>query len=265
MKRGVMGLLVVLLGWIGGSLEAAADARHFAYSYEADSILEQGHWEFEQWVTHRNGRATGIFRAFDLREEVEYGLLERLTTALYLNFQDVHSEGVVGVADRDAMEFKGVSSEWKYMLSSPNLHPLGLLLYFEPTYEGEELELEGKVVLQHNFGERWVWVVNATAEPEWEFLAGGTAKELALEFTSGLAYKLHPHWSTGLEVRNHHTFADFSDHEPSPLFVGPNLHWETARGWATFIILPQIPGMAGDRVLDQHEKVEARLIAGVLF
>ena len=262
--RMIFNFFVLALAF-GAAPAVRADARHFGYSTEADSILERGHWEFEQWVTHRSGRQDGVFRAFDLREELEFGLLERLTTALYLNFRDLHSEGVTGVTDRDAMEFKGVSSEWKYMVLSPHLHPLGLLLYFEPTYEGEELELEGKVVLQHNFGERWIGVVNAVAEPEWEFDPGGTAKELTLEFTAGLAYQPAPHWSAGIEARSHTEYVDWGDHEHDAVFVGPSLHWEGGRGWATLTALPQIPGSGGSRVLDVHEKVEVRLIGGVLF
>lgn len=266
MNRQMPLFLALLLAVTLIPLGARADSRLFTYSYQADSILEKGKWEFEQWVTYKGGRESGNFYQFDLREEIETGLTDRLTTALYLNLRDVHREGVTGATDLDRLEFKGISSEWKYMVSSPNLHPLGLLLYLEPTYEGEEFKLEGKVVLQHNFGDKVVWVLNGVIEPEWEFEPAGTAKELELEFDTGLAYKFSPHWSVGLEVRDHNEFVDFKDFEHSVLFAGPNIHYEGAKGWATFTLLPQIMDLKnGGRNLEEHESIEARLIAGILF
>src|SRR5882724_12258113 len=61
-----------------------ADERLFTYTYQAE-VLPKGALEFEQWITNRNGRASGVYSAFDLREEFEAGLTDKLTTAVYLN------------------------------------------------------------------------------------------------------------------------------------------------------------------------------------
>lgn len=252
----------VLMALLLISFTAKADSRHFTYSYEADSVLAKGKWEFEQWVTFRGHREGTNFYAFDLREEIETGLTDRLTTALYLNFRDVHNS----TAGLDRMEFKGVASEWKYMVSSPNLRWLGLLLYGEAKYEGESFELEPKIILQHNFGEKVILALNLISEHEWEFEDTGTVKELALEQTLGLSYKFAPHWSFGLETRVHSEFVDYSDYEHSVLFAGPNIHYEGGKGWATFTVLPQIVDLnTGERNLDEHEAIEVRLLAGILF
>lgn len=257
-------VIFVLLGLIAPNVYA--DSRHFTYSYEADSVLGKGKWEFEQWVKFRGVKETGKFYQFDLREEIETGLTDRLTTALYLNLRDVHREGVPGSADLDRLEFKGVSSEWKYMALSPHLHWLGLLLYGEVTYEGEGFELEPKIILQHNFGDNWVLAMNLITEHEWEFEPGDTVTELALEQTLGLSYKFHPNWSIGLEARVHSEFVEYEEYEHSVLFAGPNLHFEKGKGWGTLTVLPQIVDLKkGGRNLDDHEAIEARLIAGILF
>ena len=248
-------------------LAARADERLFTYTYEAE-VLPKGGVEFEQWLTHRRGKQDGVFAAWDFREEVEFGLTEKLTSALYLNFRNTHSEDVPGVVDQDKFEFKGVSSEWKYQLLNPNTQPVGVLAYAEATYDGEGFELEEKIVLQKNFGEKWVLAFNATVEQEWEFKPGATERELGLELTGGLSYKLTPHWALGLEGRNVRTFPDFDSEKSSAWFVGPALHYGSSKWWATLTVLPQVAGRPDTRSglnLDEHERIEVRLIAGINF
>jgi hypothetical protein len=107
-------------------------------------------------------------------------------------------------------------------------------------------------------------------EQEWEFSAGETARELAAEFTAGLAYRLTPRWSIGLEGRNIRHFDGFSfgRQESNAYFVGPNIHYGTAKWWATLTILPQVSGHPETESglhLDKSERVEVRLIAGINF
>src|SRR5689334_24469727 len=102
----------------GTLLTARADERFFGYVYEAD-VLPKGAWEFEQWITYRKGFPGGdrsySQHLWDFREEIEYGLTERLSAAMYLNFR---SEQIVarrqGLEDASDFEFKGVSAELKY-------------------------------------------------------------------------------------------------------------------------------------------------------
>jgi hypothetical protein len=245
----------------------------FTYSYEAE-VLPKGGWEFEQWITYRGNKGTGTFARWDLREEIEYGVSDRYTTALYLNFRSTHSDGVPyveGGADVNEFEFKGISSEHKYQLLNPHTKPVGLLVYGEVTTDGSELELEQKLVLQKLFGpdNRWNAVLNATVEEEWEFEADETEKELSLEFTAGLSYRINPHWAVGLEGRNHRVFEGFSTREEaSAWFVGPNVHFGTSKWWATLTILPQVSGRPDNEDglnFTEHERIEVRLIAGINF
>jgi len=246
---------------------ARSDERLFTYTYEAE-VLPKGALEFEQWLTHKAGKGDGVYARWDFREELEYGLTEKLTTAVYLNFRNTHSDGVPGRADEDTFEFKGVSSEWKYQLLNPQTKLIGVLVYGEATYNGSEVELEEKLVLQRNFGEKWTLALNVTAEQEWEFEADETEEELTLEFTAGLAYRLTPNWAVGLEGRNHRVFPDFDSETASAWFVGPAIHYGKGKWWATLTVLPQVSGRPDTDSglnLDEHERIEVRLITGYNF
>src|SRR6058998_2937413 len=119
---------LVVASLLAAFLTARADERLFTYTYEAE-VLPKGGVEFEQWLTHRRGKQGGVFSAWDFREELEFGLTEKLTSALYLNFRNTLNEDVSGAVDQDKFEFKGISSEWKYQLMNPNTKPVGVLVY----------------------------------------------------------------------------------------------------------------------------------------
>ena len=247
-----------------------ADERLFTYVQEAE-VLPKGGLEFEQWLTHRRDKAEGVFARWDFREELEYGLTDRLSAAGYLNFKSTHSEGVTNLTDESAFEFEGVSTELKYRVLNPNTQPLGVLLYGEATYNGEEFELEQKLVFQKNFAQKWVAAFNVIFEEEWAFKPTVTEEELKVELTAGVAYKVNSHWSIGIEGRNHRVFApgfNFGNQEANAWFVGPNVHYGRDKWWATLTVLPQVHGSPDTRdglELEEHEKIEVRLIAGINF
>ena len=247
-----------------------ADERLFTYVQEAE-VLPKGGLEFEQWMTHRRGKADGEFSRWDFREELEYSPADKLSVAGYLNFKSTHSESVTGIDNQDRFEFEGVSTELKYQLLNPNMKPFGVLLYAEAGYNGHEFELEQKLVWQENFGEKWTVAFNATVEEQWEFAPTDTEEELKLELTAGVAYKISSRWSVGIEGRNHREFPPsigFDNQKQSAWFVGPNVHYARNNWWATLTVLPQVHGSPSTRdglQLKELEKIEVRLIAGVNF
>lgn len=263
------GLALLALGH--GLLQA--DERAFTYSHEAE-VLPKGRWEFEQWLTYRKG-FSGDAREFsrhlwDFREEIEYGITDRLTGALYLNFrQDQKVARRAGVEDEGEFTFKGVSGELKYQVLNPNQDPVGLLLYFEPTYNGNEQELEYKIIVSKNLGERWILAFNASFEQEWEREHGETERESVLEFTAGAAYRITPHWSAGIEARYHSVYEGIGldDHLGTGWFVGPAIHYGASRWWSTLTLLPQIAGHPGSGRLNhsEHQTFEVRWLFGINF
>ncbi|MFL6580002.1 MAG: DUF6662 family protein [Burkholderiales bacterium] len=250
---------------------AAADERFFTYSQDAD-VIPKGGTEFEQWLTLREGHPGGDRQfdqyLWDFREEIEHGFTDRLSGSLYLNFnQNQIVANQPGLTDSSDFSFKGVSGELKYQLMNPNTQPIGLALYFEPTYSGSERELEYKLIVSKNIGDKWVLAANATFEQEWEDEDGTTEKESVAEFTLGAAYRFTPNWSVGLEGRYHAVYegSSLNDHLGTGIFVGPNVHYATPKWWATLTLLPQVSGHPTDGGINrtEHQTFEARLIFGI--
>ncbi len=237
---------------------AAADERKFSYSYEAKT-LPRGTFEFEQWVTLRTGRPEGTFRVFAFREELEYGITDLLTTALYLNF--AHEK----IGDESEFEFESVSSEWKYKLSDPAADPIGLLAYAELGLGPDEQELELKFIA-NKIVQRWNFAANAivefereeeeepSGEKEWE-------RESKLALTLGASYQFRPGLAAGLEAVHETPFeGTFKEKEDSAFYVGPVFHYAAPRFWLTLTWLHQVPGPDDG---DTGEENQVRLILGI--
>jgi len=270
MNKRTLTTLASLLACLAG---ARADERFFTYVYESE-VLPKGRWEFEQWLTYRQGYPDGDrnFKEhiWDFREEIEYGITDQLSASLYLNLRnDQFVSRTVGLQNSSKFSFEGISAEFKYQLLNPNTKPVGLALYFEPTYNGTEQELEYKLLLSKNLGDKWVLAGNVSYEQEWEHDEGITEKESVLEFTAGAAYRFTPHWSVGLEGRYHAVYEGLGldEHLGTGWFVGPNVHYGSAKWWATLTILPQVAGNPSDDGINrtEHQTFETRLIFGINF
>jgi len=261
--------------WVGivvagfACLPAGADERKFTYAYEAKT-LPSGILEFEQWITFRTDKGEGEFRRFDLREEFEYGLTDRLTTALYLNFEYLRSDGVPGIDDESEFEFEGVSSEWKYRLTDA-LSPVGLLAYGEVGVGDGEFEIEAKFVASREFGPLTV-AYNLALEVEWEEEEEPSGekeweRESQIAHSAGVSYRVGSGVNIGLEAVARQNFeGTFKETENHSYFIGPNVHVATPGWWATLTILKQVDIKENSGlVLDDQEKYEVRLIFGIHF
>jgi hypothetical protein len=241
---------------------AGANERHFTYTYES-AVLPQGAKELEFWVTPRLGRDS-FYSRFDNRLEFEVGLTNRLQTSLYLNLNSI-TQDVMGTRVSET-EFAGISSEWKYKLTDPVADPLGFALYGEVTASTNELELEAKLIFDKKVGDNVLLAANIVPEYEFEFEAGETETELVLEIDLAATYFFAQNWAIGLELRNHNEFPEAEEWEHSALFFGPTLGYFTQSWWVAATFLPQLPalkkpeGSSGSRVLDEHEKFNARVI-----
>ena len=265
--------VAAVLSSLVAAVSGRADERFFGYVYETD-LLPKGRWEAEQHITFRKGYPEGDRRlsydVWDFREELEYGVTDRLSIAGYLNFRsEDFAARVPGVTSSSEFSFKGVSTEIKYQILNPNTHPIGLVIYFEPTYSAHEVELEEKLILSKMINDQWVLAGNLTLEQEWEREGGVTEKESVFEVTVGAAYRLTPHWSVGLEGRFHSVYEghSFDEHLGTGWFVGPNVHYGSARWWGTLSVLPQVAGNPSDGGvnLTEHQKFEVRLLLGLSF
>lgn len=286
--RRLLGLGVSLAGF--AATPAQADEQYFGYTYSAET-LPKGQTEMELWATDRRGKAEGHFDAQDYRIELEHGFTNRLTVAGYANFASHHIRGLepdFKDTDRD-FALRGLSAEFKYNVLSPYKDAFGLTLYAEPAWsrihgggeKGTEYELEFKAILQKNFlDDRLIWAANLTFEPEWEkekeevspgITKSEWEKELKVEVSTGLSYRVAPNWFLGFEGRYASVYPGWTNglhRETYAVFAGPAVHYGGKKWWATLTFLPQLfgkPSPNGSRALDEYEKREIRLKLGYNF
>jgi hypothetical protein len=261
-----------------------AEANPFGYSYTADTE-EPGETELALWATDRRGKDPGHYDAQDYRLEVERGLTERFQVAGYLNFSSHHVRGLdpaFGNVQRN-FAFDGASLEFIHGILDEKRHGIGFALYAEPGWsrihdvegqKGTEFELELKALFSKHFaGGRLVWAGNLTFEPEWERereLAGSTVthsweKELKLQATTGIAYRLSPNWHAGIEARYASVYPDWTHglrREAYAISAGPTIAFNADEWSASLTWLPQLTGggaARGSLSLDEFEKREIRL------
>ncbi|HTF57364.1 MAG TPA: DUF6662 family protein [Planctomycetota bacterium] len=264
-------LVWIALGVLSlAALPAGADERKYTYSYEAKT-LPKGVFESEHWATFRTGKEDGTFLRIDFREELEYGLTDRLTTALYLNFEYLRADGVSGLDNERDLKFDGVSSEWKYRLTDAGIFPVGLLAYAEVSVREDEVELETKMVVSRELGPvsfaynlvlelAWEKEEDPSGETDWK-------KGSQIAHTAGLSCDVGSGVNVGLEaVARQDLEGSFSATENHSYFVGPNLHVSSPGWWATLTLLKQVDIKENTGlVLDGQERYEIRLIFGIHF
>ena len=244
-------------------LAARANERHFTYSYET-AVLPPGAREIEMWTTLRAGRDAGRYVAFEHRGEFELGLTDRLQTSLYLNFSTVSQEVVPGQL-ATSTRFDSVSNEWKLKLMDPVADAVGLGLYGEVALGPEEAELELKLLLDKRVGPLLL-VGNLVLENELEFELEETEPEFAAELTLGATWFFTPGFSAGVEVRSVNAFPEGEGWRHSALYAGPVVAYAQPGWWVALSVMPQLPalkkpeGTSGSRILDEQEKLNARLL-----
>ncbi|MGB8170083.1 MAG: DUF6662 family protein [Chthoniobacteraceae bacterium] len=277
---------------VGGRLRA--DENLFGYAYGAET-LPKGKWEVYSWNTARFDKGKGTYTAWDFKQEIEYGLTDRLQLSFYVNerFHDIgggsveSEEGGESDVRLNRFAYEGNQLSLKYMALSPFKDPIGLAFYIEPGYSlvdkisGEKItewELETKIIVQKNFfDDQLITTLNLTGEFEWERARPSHGEEfngeMIAEITGGISYRIAPKWYVGVEGRYHTEFPnmDVNKQEHWAIFAGPVVHYGTERWWATLTWLPQITGWPNDPErsnnlhFEEHERNEIRLKVGYNF
>lgn len=254
---------------------ALADERRFTYSYEPET-LPSGGLEFEQWITLRTQRTSGAqvrqgnFNLWELREELEYGVTDDYSVSVYLNAaaESLRDYSQTPPTDRSRFDFQGISIENRYTVLNPAEHAVGLTLYLEPRFSGDQAEVEQKIILGQRRG-NWKWAFNLTHATDWGNNLHTTEGEV--EVSLGLARDLNQHWSIGLEARDHNELPNYGRWENTALFVGPVVSCRQEKWWAALTVMPQIfganfngnPGGNSLLELEAHERLNLRLLIGI--
>lgn len=261
MKRSLITIAALVLTILLLNNNAFADRKYFARSYMANTLPQRA-MELEIWNTMRIGKTDGYYYRMQPRFEIEYGATDRLTTSLYMNFdQRTASENSYS---SKPLEFTSSSLELRYRLTNPGDLFVDPALYFEFSYGGAELEYEPKIILSKRIGDV-VTAVNFNAEIERKII--DSEHESKFELTAGVAYDLSNNIAVGLEFRNHRNYkAIFEKEENHATFIGPTFNIQTEELYFTINFLKQIGGAPSTKNsldLDGHEDFEIRTILGI--
>lgn len=249
---------------------SAAQDRYFGRTYTSN-VLPKGSFDIELWHTSRFGHEDAYFHAMDQRMEYEVGLGGNLQTAFYFNhFQKSVSDSTGRINQSSEI---GFSNEWKWKVNKPT-NPLGLALYAELEVKGDELELESKLILDRSFGKN-LFAFNAVYELEAEAARENGKNEFELEETPlefDLAYmrNLSTSFGAGVEVVNHNDLIK-GKWGNSVIYAGPTINYRGNRWFFIANYLPQLSNLhrtadfPKNKVLNEHERAEARILIGFSF
>jgi len=237
--------------FLGSALSIQAGDRRFTYTYEA-TTAPKGAVELENWVTWKATRGSKKKNQFDFRHELEFGLTDRLQLGLYLS-----DWSIVNEHSHTEANWKNFAAEVIYNLSNPTTDFLGSALYAEVKAGDEIFALEGKLILQKNFGP-WIIAYNGIVEAEWE--GPDYEEEIGVfEQTLGISYQVSPKFSVGVEALHEIEFEEWEESGDSVVYVGPNASWRSGRYFTTATVLFQATDIDGE------PDVQSRLIFGIHF
>jgi hypothetical protein len=279
------------------SANTLADENLFGKVKGAETLPE-GSWEAYQFVTERNNKGTGRYRAIDSLTEIEYGVSNRFTasaalTAMTLDTQGLIIDGYLPEERNLGFTFTGVELSAKYNFLSPALDDVGLSGYWALDYmvvdphsgqDKDTYSLESTLIAQKYFLEgELVWAGNlgfeatsAKRKPidnlpddfEWP-----TEPEMEIELLAGtgLTYRFAANWFIGAEALYETEYETEVGQERWSIFAGPSLHYGSQQWWATLTWLEQVDG-GGELVQDDDKlhliektKREVRLKLGYNF
>jgi hypothetical protein len=283
-------LFSVLALGIFSTKEARADEPLFGYVYTTD-LQPKGKFEFEQWVTDREGQAFGHFHHIDMNSEVEYGVTDNFQAAFYLNYMyaSENNNSVRGLTEGieipwqhdpntpyNAFRFDGASIELMYRFLSPYIDPIGFSLYLEPEVGTQESGVELRTIFQKNFfDDQFVLAMNAWAEVDHEQSSnlvtpgsgdvpdGSWSTNTYAEIDLGASYRFTSNWSVGLEFRDHNEYRGITlshalqDH--TAFFLGPNIHYASQHWFFTVSVLRQLAAIA------YTDDQQAQIYHGLLY
>lgn len=252
---------ILLLFFFITIFDLRADYKQFARSYTAYTLPSKA-LEFEFWQTGRIDKGFGYYYRWQPRFEIEYGITDRFTSAIYFNFNEIKSSG--NSFSVKPFSFSTTSFEFRYRLSNPNDYFLDPALYFEFGYGGNKIFYEPKILLSKRI-DNFVLVSNIISEIERNPTKSET--ESKFEITAGLAYEVNSNLSLALEFRNHRNFSKVYESQINQAtFLGPTISLSTQKLYFVVNFLFQVSGSPNTKNsldLIGHEKYEVRTILGV--
>jgi hypothetical protein len=274
---GLAGLLLLSGG-------AEADESLFGYLRGAET-LPKGAIEVVQTTTRRWDKGAGDYTAYDSKTELEYGVTDRFTSAVYLLGQAVKTQDILidGYIPKDAdtgLKLSGFELSAKYNFLSPAKDDFGLAGYVSGAYttldphsgqKKDKYTVEGWLLGQKNFlDDQLIWVGNvgmeatyAKRKPIDNLPAGfdwptGAEMEIGITAGTGVSYRIAPKWFIGAEALYDTEFETEVGQERWSVQAGPNVHYGDKNWWFTLSWLPQLRG--GGEKFAQQDNMNLHLI-----
>lgn len=256
-----LSILLLLTSTVGSYFfipNSLASERRFTYVYEATTSAK-GEIEVETWATWKTLR-DGASRAnqWDFRHEIEYGLTDRTSLALYVADWKVLDDRA---GDQGAQAvYQDTAIEVIHNLTNPVIDLIGSALYGEVKLGDQKFELESKLLLQKNFGPI-VLAYNAGIEAEWEGDRFGYFNETSGEFmeSMGISYQFSPNFLMGGEFLHEVDFNEWNTVGNTIIYAGPNASFRFDRLFLTTTAMIQVTG-----ITDEPD-FQLRSICGIHF
>lgn len=284
------------------TLSTTAEESLWLYTRGTDA-RPKASWELKLSNISRIGKDSGHYRFDDFRPEIEYGLTDRINIGAKVMLFNHRFSVTDTVADQstptgtttarrkfDRFQPSGFELGSKINILSPykDLFGLSAAAAYEhrsvSRLDGAEINQDTlylSAMAQKNFfDDTLVMAMNAKAGFTRVRAGGNEQKEITLDLSAAISYRLAPKWTIGIEaLRQSDSLsssinANFNDGLQSPtstlsntspdgksqhaIYVGPTIHYAEQAWWFTLGALYQIDS-GGDNVptnrnWDKHEK-----------
>jgi len=256
---------ILIVFGLTGMILAQAQDRIFTYTYQSN-VLNKGQNELESWHTIRTGRDDFYLR-YDNRTEYEIGLGSNLQTAFYLNLGSktvtITSDSIKSLSTSNNL---GFSNEWKFKLLDPVANVMGLALYGEVGISTDEIEVEGKIIVDKKIG---IFTIAFNGVYEQEFAPEYKNQELEWETEQKLdGYLAFACFlGSGFHLTQENAIKNVFDGGQiahSALYSGIGFSYSMDKFWVNFTAMPQITSFNGatnnNLNLNEYEKIQFRLL-----
>lgn len=243
---------------------AHANPRALPFTYTTDT-LAPGEAELEQTVDLVPLRGispigtTDYYLASAFQTELEIGLAERLELALYFSFAPTISSDVILSGAARLPVGNGLKQRIRYTLAPQGQWPIDVGVYGELAENERELEFEGKILLQRQFGALRV-AANLWAEYELYFANDGMGnhqRDVVIHPTLGTTYEISPSVHVGVDswLRGEYPTNPAPTHRTFGLgphaYIGPAVMMAFKKVWWTAALYARVTDV--DHVLQPGE------------